>query len=215
MANILPELLTRHMCQRSGVQRVKGITDVIGRILNKYYIRPVFKPLGKIKNLLHSPKDYIPSVSRGGIYKIFCECGDVYIEQMSRSISCNLKEHERSNCLAQRSQQQRNMLSVEDTKFYRNKQKLTRTSQFKHRIFREALEIMKHPSNFNRDGAMNISRTWEILLKEKYKIHRSVTQEDTKGKKVTNIPNESSMEIPSYLTRTHPYVPQGCKGAII
>ena len=136
-----------------------------------------------------------------------CGCGEVYVGQTGKSISCRLKEHERNirfgqpekSAVAEHALSLGHLLLWDQTKVIKN------ITAPKPRTFREALAIIKHPSNFNRDYAMNISRTWEILLKDKCKIP------NFQVKRVTNIPNDARVEIPRPLTRTRPYLPRGCK----
>ncbi|XP_049877866.1 uncharacterized protein LOC126375067 [Pectinophora gossypiella] len=71
---------------------LKGVTDKIGNILNKYLIKTIFTPSKKIAQSLRSPKDCFPFESPG-VYKIDCSCGSSYIGQTKRSISCRIKEH--------------------------------------------------------------------------------------------------------------------------
>ena len=50
---------------------VKGITDRIGRILNKHNIRTIFKSPKKIGQILRNPKDQRPPLSSAGIQNTF------------------------------------------------------------------------------------------------------------------------------------------------
>ena len=61
---------------------VKGTTDRIGRILNKYNVRTIFKPPKKIGQILRNPKDQRPPLSCAGVYKISYSCGQVYMEKL-------------------------------------------------------------------------------------------------------------------------------------
>ena len=69
---------------------VKGTTDRIGRILNKYNDRTIFNyptifnPPKNIRQILRNPKDQRPQFSSAGVYKISCSCGQVYIGETER-----------------------------------------------------------------------------------------------------------------------------------
>ena len=73
---------------------VKGTIDRIGRILNKYNIRTIFKPSKKIGQILRNPKDQRLSLSSAGVYKILCSCGQVYIGEIGRMVNLRIKEHQ-------------------------------------------------------------------------------------------------------------------------
>jgi len=74
---------------------IKGTTDCIGRILNKYNIQTVFKPLKKIGQILRNPKDQRLPLSSAGVYKIPCSYGKVYIGETERMVNIRMKEHQR------------------------------------------------------------------------------------------------------------------------
>jgi hypothetical protein len=172
---------------------IKGITDVISRILKKHHIRPIFKPIIKIKDLLPSPKGRIPAINREGVYRVESECGDVYIGQTGRSMSCRLKEHERNIRLGQpeKSTVTEHAIGLGHQILWNQTKVIKNITAPKPRIFREALEIIKHPSNFNREDAIYIFRTWEILLKDKFKIPPKTTQVNKQiAKSETDIPKD-------------------------
>jgi len=64
----------------------------IGRILNKYNIRTVFKLPRKIGEILRYPKDQRSPLSSAGVYKIPCFFKNVYIGESGRMV--NIKEHQ-------------------------------------------------------------------------------------------------------------------------
>jgi hypothetical protein len=63
-----------------------------GRVLARHNIESVGLPQMKLSNLLHPVKDDLGL--RTSVYKIPCECGRVYTEQMGRSMDIGLKEHQ-------------------------------------------------------------------------------------------------------------------------
>jgi len=74
---------------------IKGTTDRIDRILNKYNIQIIFKSLKKIRQILRKPKDQRPLLSSAGIYTTHCFCGKVYIGETGRMVNIGMKEHQR------------------------------------------------------------------------------------------------------------------------
>ena len=73
---------------------IKGTINRIGRILNKYNIRIIFKPPKKIGQILKNPKDQRPPLSSARVYKILCSCGQVYIGETERMVNLWIKEHQ-------------------------------------------------------------------------------------------------------------------------
>ena len=74
---------------------VKGITDRIGRILNKHNIRTIFKSPEKIGQILRNPKNQTPPLNSAEVYKILCSCEQVYIGETRRMINLRIKKHQR------------------------------------------------------------------------------------------------------------------------
>jgi len=61
---------------------VKGTTDRIGRILNKYNIRTIFKPPKKIGQILRNPKDQRPPLSSARVYKYLVPASKYTLEKL-------------------------------------------------------------------------------------------------------------------------------------
>ena len=73
---------------------IKGLSEVIRRILGQYKIRTVFKTTETLGRILTKIKDPTPPEERPGIvYKIKCICGDFYIGETGRSLTARMKEH--------------------------------------------------------------------------------------------------------------------------
>ncbi|KAK5647270.1 hypothetical protein RI129_002162 [Pyrocoelia pectoralis] len=64
---------------------IGGVTDKIGRILERNNIKTIFIPTKKISEFLRSPKDPLDPLTASGVYKILCSCGLVYIGTTKRS----------------------------------------------------------------------------------------------------------------------------------
>ena len=74
---------------------VRKVTDRIGKLLQKYNIKTIFKPTKKIKENLRTAKDTRDLLATAGVYRIPCSCGKVYIETTKRTIKTRLTEHKR------------------------------------------------------------------------------------------------------------------------
>ena len=112
-------------------------------------------------------KETLPKLQTEGIYYIECDCGKCYIGQAGRTISCRLKEHKRHTYYGQ------HLLSVAHYIYlnpghnieFENTQVIAKTQKYLPRLIKEAIEIQKHPNNFNRDDSYKLSSTWKQLIK--------------------------------------------------
>lgn len=107
-------------------------------------------------------KDPINHRQHKGIYKVSCSCGKCYIGETRRLFQVRIKEHkgdiknERicTSALALHSLKTKHHVCLEDTKIH------AKENHYYKRRIREALEIIKHPNNMNRDGGLEVSRSW-------------------------------------------------------
>ena len=98
-------------------------------------------------------KDKIEERQQKRVYKVTCSCVLNYIGETGWSLKVRMKEHRadiRNQCictsaLAEHSEKSRHHICLEETSM------LARESHYYKRRFREALEIIKHPKNLNRD----------------------------------------------------------------
>ena len=75
---------------------IKGVPEVLRRCLQHKGIRTIFKTDITLRSHLVRPKDALePSKQNGVVYKIPCECGDVYIGETGRSMRERIMEHDR------------------------------------------------------------------------------------------------------------------------
>ena len=104
-----------------------------------------------------------------------CSCGKCYIGETGRSFQVRIKEHEedirkertRTSALAEHSHKTKHHVFLEDTKI------LAKEDHYYKRCLIEALEIIKHPNNMNRDGGLEISNFWHPLINQLRDPHRS------------------------------------------
>ncbi|XP_026744741.1 uncharacterized protein LOC113506080, partial [Trichoplusia ni] len=143
---------------------VRGVTDKIGYILKRASIKTYFKPPKKISQSLPSVKCHIP-LQDAGVYKLDCDCGLSYIGQTKRSIGTRVKEHI-ADVKHRRSTKSAVVEHAEGSSHYirfDQPQILAKEPKFLPRMFREAIEIKKHP-NFNREDGWKISPTWDPII---------------------------------------------------
>jgi DNA-binding transcriptional MerR regulator len=128
----------------------------ISRLLVKFNIQTVHIPAKNI-HLLRPVKDKL-SLRTSGIYRIPCECGEVYVGQTGRTIEARFKEHRRHVRL---NQPERSAVAENSvTKYHRidldGASKLGTATRHMDRLLMEAIEIRLHPENFNTDDGFNL-----------------------------------------------------------
>ncbi|KAJ4443773.1 hypothetical protein ANN_05551 [Periplaneta americana] len=100
------------------------------------------------------------------IYKIPCECGEVYIGQTGRTIEDRIKEHKRNlrlyypekSAVAQHSIEKEHKILFDHTKV------INKLSHYWDRTIKEAIEIKLEKNNFNRDSGLQLSQAWTPAL---------------------------------------------------
>jgi len=133
---------------------IKGVIDNISKVLGRSDIFAQFSAARTIRQNMCSVKDSISQGQLKGVYKIDCSCGKSYIGKTRHSLQKRLKEngasikHERcrTSALAKFFSKTKHHLCLEDAKL------IMKEEHYHRRKIREALEIMKHPHNINRDG---------------------------------------------------------------
>lgn len=111
-------------------------------------------------------KDDVNHQQIKGVYKVTYSCGIHYIGETGRSFHIRIKEHgadirNKRTCtfaLAKHSLKSKHHVCLEDTKF------LAKEEHNYERRIREALEIIKHPNNLNRDGGLEIRNNWIMVI---------------------------------------------------
>ena len=101
-----------------------------------------------------------------GVYEIPCECGKVYIGQTGRTVRERISEHERGlrmqyfdkSAVAQHSLENIHHIVSGEVRL------IDRETNYWDRLRREAIEIKLHPSNFNRDSGLHISKSWDPAI---------------------------------------------------
>jgi predicted GIY-YIG superfamily endonuclease len=96
-----------------------------------------------------------------GIYRIPCECGEVYVGQTEQTIETRLKEHRRHVCLNQleKSAVAEHWITTSQSINFDGATKLEMATKYMDPLVKETIEIWLHPDNFNRDDGFNQSHT--------------------------------------------------------
>ena len=121
---------------------------------------------------MRTVKDKIDERREKGVYKVTCSCGLNYIGETGRSLKVRIKEHgadicnqrTRTSALVEHFEKSKHHICLEETSI------LARENHYYKRWFREALEIIKHPKNLNRDGGFEVSKNWIPLIKYQNKF---------------------------------------------
>ena len=96
-----------------------------------------------------------------GVYKVTCSCGLYYISETGQSLKIRLNEYGadicnqgiRTSALAEHSKNSKDHIFLEETSL------IAKENHYYKRRLREALEIIKHPNNLNRDGGFEVSKS--------------------------------------------------------
>jgi hypothetical protein len=154
---------------------VSTISGRISRILNKHNIKTVNLPPNKLRNQLVRAKDPA-GLKVPGVYRIPCECGDVYIGETCRTIETRIKEHQRHLRLCQptKSAVAEHAINLDHAIQWKDTTILGHSKGYWDRLTKEAIEIRLEKKNFNRDEGFHLSRTWNPILKMAGKTKREI-----------------------------------------
>jgi hypothetical protein len=136
------------------------------KLLAKKNIKTVFKPYKTLKQLFRTTKDKSDPMLGPRVYQIPCSCGKSYIGQTGRTFKARLKEHIvdtthnqiSKSTIIKHSFKSKHLIFFDQTKI------LAPTPHYSSRLIREALEIEKHPNNFNREDGYKLSHSWKPTI---------------------------------------------------
>jgi hypothetical protein len=189
---------------RITIPYVKGTTEAIARLLNKNNIGVAYKPTRKIGNWAKSVKDKTNPLEGPGVYRVTCECGEVYVGQTRRSINTRMKEHK--SCLTKLDDVKSAIAKhaiEEDHKIQWDKiDVLHKERNNKKRLILEAIEVKKNNKNFNREDGFQLSQAWKTLIKGNESPRVTHT-----GKSVED--DNQALVFPGQ--RSRPYLPRATK----
>ena len=148
------------------VDQDMGKCHIPQHILYKMNNKTFFKPHQTLNQLFRSTKDKNDPLSGPGVYEIPCSCGKSYIGQTGRSFKTQLEEHMEDtghNWIAKSAISEHYHSTGHLICF--DKSKIISLVPFhSSRIIREALEIEKHPNNFNHDDGYHLNQSWKTTI---------------------------------------------------
>jgi hypothetical protein len=145
---------------------IKGTTNRITKVLRRKHIKIIFSPLNFLRNMLDKAKDPVDPKMRKGVYSIHCSCIEVYIVDIGRLVKVRLKEcckdiiynRTKKVVVVEHSHKSNHNIHVEDVKV------TVMEEHYNMRCICKALEIEKHPWNFNMDDGLVLSESWKPLI---------------------------------------------------
>lgn len=145
--NRQPVMLEQDVNRRAFLPFVKGVTDRLARLLRKHHVRTFFRPTKNIQQHLGSAKDARDPLASGGVYRIPCSCGRVYIGTTKRSAATRIKEH---RCCCRLLQPEKSAMAEHilanssHEMIFEHTKILSSSLYYMTRLHREAIEIFKH-----------------------------------------------------------------------
>ena len=135
------------------------------KILQSADIRVIHSAPNKLRNLLHTHKDKPAPNSRPGVYRIPCECGQVYIGETGRNLHTRLQEH---RAHGRRGDYEKSAIikhahSSDHRIKWDNAELIAPIKHWHPRRVREAIEIFRH-NTVPQDIGFKISDIWRPLL---------------------------------------------------
>jgi hypothetical protein len=113
--------------------------------------------------MLRPVKDDL-SLKVPGVYRIPCECGEVYVGQTGRSMEARCKEHHirleqpEKSAVAEHSINTRHHIDFSSTSV------LDKAAGYMDCLVKEAIEIWLNTRNFNREGGFTLSWAWYPVI---------------------------------------------------
>jgi hypothetical protein len=144
---------------------VGTIFNWISTVLSQHNIKSVGLPPKKVSSFLRPVKDKL-GLRTPSVYRISCECGNVYIWQTGHSVNTRLKKHQwhirlaypDKSAVAEHSGDLGHRIQFHSTSI------LASTTPYMDRIIRKAIEIELHPNNMNREVVFCLSKSWKPLI---------------------------------------------------
>jgi len=115
------------------------------------------------------PKDTVnPAKQDDVVYRIPSECGKVYIGETGRSMQERIKEHDRDIRLAstQTSAVSEHSHETGHYPIWNEVKFIDRDPHWYTRRVKEAIHIILHPNNINRDSGIEIPEAWIPTIKK-------------------------------------------------
>ena len=157
------------------------ISQVLCFYLHIQGMRTVFKSDTMLRSHFVWPKDVLERTKQNGvIYKIPCECGQVYIGETGRSMRERIKEHDRDIQFActQTSAVSEHPNKTGHIPIWREGKFIDRDPHWYTQRVKKAIHIRLHSNNINRDSGIEIPEAWTATIKQ-HNSHSKCTYEGT------------------------------------
>ena len=93
----MAERTTQQPSTKVIIPYVQGQSEAIRRVLNDLDIQTCFTPVSTLRQMLSHPKDPIPTMKSGVLYRIPCaDCDKSYVGQTGRNLSLQIKEYKKA-----------------------------------------------------------------------------------------------------------------------
>ena len=152
---------------------IKGTSEALRRIYNKFGIRTHFKPTHTLRQLLVSPKDKTEKKDTvGPVYLIPCQgkttkgqCKETYIGETERSLKTRFLEHRRPSSTSSEVSQHIHLESPGHSVDLEKVNILDTDSRWFERGVKEAIYIRACQPSLNKDGGRyKLPRVYDPLL---------------------------------------------------
>jgi hypothetical protein len=139
----------------------QAIINKINTLLAKYNIKTIHVQRKKNIRMFRPVKDDL-GLKDPGLYRIPCECGEVYVGQTGRSTEARCKEHVRHIRLEQPEEfaVAKHRINSGHRIAFSCTSVLDKAAGYMGGLVKEATEIRLNFSNFNRDGGFILSGAW-------------------------------------------------------
>ena len=145
---------------------VKGQSEKIRRLANKYQIRSVFTSKQTLRSVLTKTKPEGLQDTKNCIYSIPCECGKVYIGETKRPLNTRLEEHKKNCRLGEttKSGVANHVWDEQHTILWNETKIIGKEEHWQKRKFKEAV-AMELKQNIFSQPSVTISQVWKSILR--------------------------------------------------
>ena len=156
-----------------GIPYIKGISEPVQRIFNKYGVTIYHKPINTMRQLLVHPKDKTGKEKKTGvIYKIDCKtCEGTYIGETARTLGKRLEEHKKLTSSAVKEHQESTGHDID----WENVKIVGKEEHWMKRKIKEAITIRREKPSLNRDQGWDLPPIFCNLLSHDLTLGSHVT----------------------------------------
>jgi hypothetical protein len=164
-----PTAYARNNTRKITIPYIKGLSEKLKRIGNKFNISTTFKTTNTLRSILSKTKpNNEQERTKNCIYKIPCECDQFYLGETSRPLNVRISEHQSyiKNREFDRSQICKHAWDNEHRVQWNDSNIVLKETDGKKRKIKEAALIMLNETNCVANSSAECSRIWLPILKE-------------------------------------------------